>query len=136
VQTTRHSFAAVLHQELRYKRSERRNFFSRFSYAVAETFVYRIDSGIVLPNLANLAGAAAGGYVTRLYLPPGFDGVSHANTRMEYQFGTIMATNVLTEFGRSLYKFSHRTHIPFIQSVPEWWTGGTHNSAVQIDQEK
>jgi hypothetical protein len=45
------------------------------------------------------------------------------------------------EFERSLQNFSHRTHVAFIQSAAEWWTGaGAANSAVksaiQIHEEK
>ena len=128
MQTARQSLAAVLHEDTRYRPSGRHNFFGRLSSAVADTFVYKSQGRIITPNVTNFAGAAAGGYVTRLYLPPGFNDMSHANTRMAYQFGTIVVTNVFQEFGRSLYMFSHKTHIPFIQSVPESWDAGRNRS--------
>ena len=118
------------------------HFSSRFGYAVTSTFVYRTDGGIVLPNLGNFAGAATGGHSTRLYLPTGFNDVSHANTPMEYEFGTIIGHRCFSGVRTVAPQTSHtgRTLPSFNQhrngGRAEGWPILRFKSALKIHEEK
>ena len=94
----------------------------RSFHALAFTFVDKSDSGHNRVALANFAGAEAGGFVGNLYLPAGFNNLSHAETRTAIAFGGFAAQNLLREFAPDLLKATRRLHAPFPRlPVPEWW---------------
>jgi hypothetical protein len=62
------------------------------------------------------------GLVGNLYLPAGFNNLSHAETRTAFAFGGFAAQNLLREFVPDLLNATHRLHAPFPRiPVPEWW---------------
>ena len=67
-------------------------------------------------------GAEAGGFVGNLYMPAGFNNLSHAETRTAIAFGSFAAQNLLREFVPTLLKATQKWHTPFPRiPVPEWW---------------
>ena len=89
---------AILREDPRYAPSPSRGFLARSAHAFAFTFVDRSDSGRPMPAFSNFAAAAAGGFVGNAYLPAGFQDLTHAGQRAEFQFGTIAAGNLFREF--------------------------------------
>jgi hypothetical protein len=77
------------------------NPWARAFHALAFTFVDKSDSGRNRIALANFAGAGASGFVGTLYLPPGYNNLSHAEARTAVSFAGIAA------------------HTPFL--FPEGW---------------
>ena len=84
-----------MHEDFRYRPSTSRNPLARSFHAVAFTFVDKSDSGDNRIALANFVGVAAGGFVGELYLPPGYNNLSHAETRTAALFGSFAAQNLL-----------------------------------------
>jgi hypothetical protein len=121
-QTARFATGAILHEDLRYRRSASRNPLVRAGHALAYSFVDRSDSGRAQIAWSNFAGAAASGYVGRLYLPAGFNDMSHADTSMAIRFGAVAGRNVAEEFSVELARLAQKLHIKAIRLLPEWWT--------------
>ena len=120
--TTRFLTAAISHEDFRYRPSTSRNPLVRSFHALAFTFVDKSDSGHNRIAVANFVGAGASGFVGNLYLPPGFNNLSHAETRTAFAFGGFAAQNLLREFIPDLLKATHKLHAPFPRiPVPEWW---------------
>ncbi len=122
-QTARFLVGALLREDLRYHPSKSKNAFARTGHAVLFTFFDKSDSGHTQLALANLTGAAAGGYVGNAYLPHGYNDVTHADIRGGEMLGGIAAGNLLHEFGPEIYRFCKRAHLPLAR-IPhrEWWT--------------
>ena len=123
-ETARFATAAILHEDMRYEPSELANPLGRTLHALTYTFLNRSDNGNRELAWDNFVGAAAGGYVGRLYLPTGFNDMSHANTRMAFQFGFLAVGNVTHEFAPELDRFSQKIHFKLLREIPEWWTDG------------
>jgi hypothetical protein len=120
--TTRFLTGALLHEDFRYRPSTSKNPLVRSFHALAFTFVDKSDSGHNRIAVANFVGAGASGFVGNLYLPPGFNNLSHAETRSGVAFGGFAAQNLLREFVPDLLKATHKLHAPFPRiPVPEWW---------------
>jgi hypothetical protein len=116
---------AVLHEDFRYRPSASHNVLARTFHAIAFTFVDKSDSGHNRVAFANFAGAAAGGFAGNLYLPPGYNNLSHAETRAAMEFAGFATRNVSREFAPELLRFSRKLHVPFPRiPIPEWWTRG------------
>jgi len=96
--TARFMSGVILREDPRYLPSGSRNVFARSLHAVSFTFVDRSDSGHCRPALANFAGAAAGGFVGKAYLPAGFNDLTHAGQRSVLQLGFIAGGNLFREF--------------------------------------
>jgi hypothetical protein len=77
----RFSAAVLLHEDLRYRRSESTFFPARLGHAFVFTFVDRTDGGHSTVAISNFTGAATSGVVGNAYLPPGFDNLTHAGQR-------------------------------------------------------
>jgi hypothetical protein len=121
-ETGRFLTGAILHEDFRYRPSTSRNPLVRSFHALAFTFVDRSDSGHRQIALANFVGAGAGGFVGELYLPPGFNNRSHAETQVAIQFGTYAGRNLLREFEPELLKLAVKLHFPHTDfPVPVWW---------------
>jgi hypothetical protein len=123
--------AAISHEDFRYRPSTSRNPLVRSFHALAFTFVDKSDSGHNRIAMANFVGAGASGFVGNLYLPPGFNTLSHAETRTAFAFGGFAVQNLLREFAPDLLKATHKWHTPFPRiPVPEWWVKhcGRHHS--------
>jgi hypothetical protein len=121
-QTARTGAGMLLHEDVRYRRATVHNPFARAGHALAYGFVDRSDSGHPQIAMANFIGSAAAGYTGRLYLPSGFNDVSHANNRIVIQFGLLEVQNVLREFSPEFGRLSERLHLKRRHLIPEWWT--------------
>ena len=120
--TGRFLTGALLHEDFRYRPSTSKNPLVRGFHALAFTFVDKSDSGHNRVAVANFVGAGASGFVGNLYLPAGFNNLSHAETRTAFAFGGFAAQNLLREFIPDLLKATHNWHAPFPRiPVPEWW---------------
>ncbi len=122
LQTARFLSAGILHEDFRYRPSTSRNPAVRAWHALAFTFVDKSDSGNNRVAFANFLGAGAGGFVGNLYLPAGFNDLSHGDTRTAFVFGGFAIQNVLREFTPDLLRFSNKRHTFFPRiPLPEWW---------------
>jgi len=120
--TGRFLSGALLHEDFRYRPSSSKNPLVRSFHALAFTFVDRSDSGHDRVAIANFVGAGASGFVGDLYLPAGFNNLSHAETRTAFAFGRFAVQNLLREFVPDLLKATHKLHTPFPRiPVAEWW---------------
>jgi len=120
--TARFLAAAALHEDFRYRPSTSSNPLVRSFHAIAFTFVDKSDSGHNRIAVANFLAAGAGGFVGNLYLPAGFNNVSHAETRTATRFGGMAVNNLLREFGPDISRVTRRIHIPFPRiPIPAWW---------------
>jgi hypothetical protein len=122
LETARFVTSVIVHEDLRYHRSASRNPLLRAGHAVAYSFVDKSDSGHAQIAWSNFAGAAASGYVGRLYLPAGFNDVSHADTSVAIHFGLIAGRNVAAEFSAEFSQLARKLHLKVIRLLPEWWT--------------
>jgi hypothetical protein len=117
---TAHFLTGVaLHEDPRYVRSNSKNPLARTMHAVAFTFVDKTDSGRNTIAFSNFAGAAAGGFVGRAYLPRGYNDLTHAEQRMAFQFASIAIQNIAAEFQPQWGPFVRKLRIEKI--IPEWW---------------
>jgi hypothetical protein len=117
--TARFLTGVALHEDPRYVRSSSQNPLVRTMHAVAFTFVDRTDSGRSTIAFSNFAGAAAGGFVGRAYLPHGFNDLTHAEQRMAFQFASIAIQNIAAEFQPQWGPIVRKLRIQKI--IPEWW---------------
>lgn len=123
LQAGRFFTGAFLQEDFRYRPSASRNPLARSVHAIAFTFVDKSASGQNRLALANFAGAAAGGFVGMLYLPPGYNNVSHAGVRTAVLFGSLAGQNLLREFAPDIQDLTNKLHLPFPRiPVPGWWT--------------
>jgi hypothetical protein len=121
LQTARFATGAILHEDLRYRPSANNHLMARAGHALAYTFVDKSDSGHARIAFANFLGAAAGGYVGRLYLPSGFNDVSHADSRAAILFGVLGGRNLVQEFTPDVLRFTRKLHFKLINVIPLWW---------------
>jgi hypothetical protein len=91
----------------------------RTAHALAFTFAEKTDSGRNTIAFSNFAGAAAGGFVGRAYLPHGYDDLTHAEQRMASQFMSIALQNVAAEFQPQWGPIVRKLRIQKI--IPGWW---------------
>lgn len=126
-ETGRFAASALLHEDFRYRPSTSKNGFGRLAHAIGFTFVDQSDSGHNRLALANFVGAASSGFVGNLYLPHGYNNVSHAETRMAIAFGDFAIQNILREFAPDIAKVTGKLHLPFPRvPFPEWWVKLDH----------
>lgn len=117
--TARFLTGVALHEDPRYVRSRSTNPLMRTAHALAFTFADKTDSGRNTIAFSNFAGAAAGGFVGRAYLPHGYDDLTHAEQRMASQFMSIAIQNVAAEFQPQWGPIVRKLRIQKI--IPEWW---------------
>jgi hypothetical protein len=123
--TARFLTGVALHEDPRYVRSNSKNPLARTMHAVAFTFIDKTDSGRNTIAFSNFAGAAAGGFVGRAYLPPGYNDLTHAEQRMTIQFMNITIQNIAAEFQPQWGPLVRKLRIQKI--LPEWWVPQHHN---------
>jgi hypothetical protein len=122
LETGRFLAAALLHEDFRYRPSASRNPLVRSFHAFAFTFVDKSDSGNDRIALANFLGAGSSGFVGDLYLPRGFNDLSHAERRAEIALGGFALQNLLREFTPDLLRATKKWHAPFPRiPLPAWW---------------
>jgi hypothetical protein len=117
--TARFLTGAALHEDPRYVRSTSSNALMRTVHALAFTFIDKTDSGRNTFAFSNFAGAAAGGFVGRAYLPHGYNDLTHAEQRAAMQFMSIGMQNIAAEFQPQWGPLVRKLHIQKI--IPEWW---------------
>jgi hypothetical protein len=117
--TARFLTGVALHEDPRYARSNSKNPLVRTMHAVLFTFVDKTDSGRNTIAFSNFAGAAAGGFVGRAYLPQGYNDLTHAEQRMTIQFASIAVQNIAAEFQPQWGPIVRKLRIQKI--LPEWW---------------
>jgi hypothetical protein len=117
--TARFLTGVALHEDPRYVRSTSTNPLARTMHALAFTFIDKTDSGRNTIAFSNFAGAAAGGFVGQVYLPHGYNDLSHAEQRMAAQFMSIAIQNIAAEFQPQWGPLVRKLHINKI--LPEWW---------------
>jgi hypothetical protein len=117
--TARFLTGVAVHEDPRYVRSSSTNPLLRTIHALAFTFVDKTDSGRNTIAFSNFAGAAAGGFVGRASLPPGYDDLTHAEQRTAIQFAGLAIQNIAAEFQPQWGPLVRKLHIQKI--IPEWW---------------
>jgi hypothetical protein len=117
--TARFVTGVALHEDPRYVRSNSKNPLARTVHAVAFTFIDKTDPGRNTIAFSNFAGAAAGGFVGRAYLPHGYNDLTHAEQRMTIQFANIAFQNIAAEFQAQWGPIVRKLRIQKI--LPEWW---------------
>jgi len=117
--TARFLTGVALHEDPRYVRSNSKNPLVRTMHAVAFTFLDKSDSGRNTIAFSNFAGAAAGGFVGRAYLPHGYNDFTHVEQRMAFQFANIAIQNVAAEFQPQWGPLVRKLRIQ--KMLPEWW---------------
>jgi hypothetical protein len=127
LETGRYVTGALLHEDFRYRPSTSTRPAARFFHAVAFAVVDKSDSGHNRLAVANFVGAGAGGFVGELYLPKGYNNLSHAEAKAAFEFGGMMGQNVLREFAPDLARITRKLKLPFPRvPIPEWWTPLDH----------
>ena len=117
--TARFLTGVALHEDPRYVRSTSKNPLLRTTHALAFTLIDKTDSGRNTIAFSNFAGAAAGGFVGRAYLPHGYSDLTHAEQRMALQFMSIAIQNIAAEFQPQWGPLVRKLRINKI--IPEWW---------------
>jgi hypothetical protein len=117
--TARFLTGVALHEDPRYVRSNSTNPLVRTMHAIAFTFIDKTDSGRNTIAFSNFAGAAAGGFVGRAYLPRGYNDLTHAEQRMAIEFPHLAIQNIAAEFQPQWGPLVRKLHIQKI--LPEWW---------------
>jgi hypothetical protein len=122
-ETGRYLTGALLHEDFRYRPSTSTNLCARAWHAVAFTFVDKSDSGRNQLAYSNFVGAGAGGFAGTLYLPAGYNNLSHAETRTATAFAGFAVQNLWLEFAPEALRLKQKLHIPLSAApVPKWWT--------------
>jgi hypothetical protein len=117
--TARFFASVALHEDPRYVPSSSKNPLARTMHALAFTFIDKTDSGRNTIAFSNFAGAAAGGFVGRAYLPHGYNDLTHAEQRMAIQFMSIAIQNIAAEFQPQWGRVVRKLRIQKI--LTEWW---------------
>jgi len=125
LQTGRFAVAWMLHEDFRYRVSTGKRWV-RVRHAIWWTFEDQSTDGRRRFAVANVVGAAAGGFIGDSYLPPGFNNVSHAGERSAIRLGWLVFENLNREFAPEIFRVVRKTHIPVGNGgmLPEWWVRG------------
>jgi len=121
--TGKYVAAGSFREDPRYFRSTDRGAWKRLGHAVGFTFVDRSVHGDRMLAVSNIAGAFAGGFAGRAYLPEGYDDRTHALQRTSgTYFGYAptllvgyMTGNIAEEFKPELKRVAKALHIPFVK---------------------
>ena len=101
-------YPAFLHQDPRYFRRGTGSTWSRFGYAIGQTFWTHTDSGRMQFNYSEILGNSTAVAISNAYYQDNRD-ASSALTRLATQVGVDAAANILKEFSTDLnHKFFHR----------------------------
>ncbi len=106
-------FAALTGEDPRYHPSTDKAFSKRFGHALLSTFVARGDKGGRRPAVSLWAGAVAGGFVTKAYMPRGFNDSVHAGQWTLINFASFASDNFRQEFSPEFKRLAKKLHIPF-----------------------
>ncbi len=106
-------FAALTGEDPRYHPSTGQGFPKRFGHALLSTFIARGDGGGMRPAVSVWAGAVAGGFVSKAYMPNGFNDSVHAGQWTLINFANFASENVRQEFSPEFKRVAKKLHIPF-----------------------
>lgn len=99
---------AMLGEDSRYAYSERSGFWLRMKDAVIHSLVIRNAGGGREVAIGRVAGAIAGGLLSRTWQPEGHRGIGQGFRSGGIAFGGYVTGNIFREFARGLDK-----HLPF-----------------------
>jgi hypothetical protein len=102
-------FPVILHQDPRYFRRGTGSGWSRFGYAVSQTFVTRGDSGRIQPNYSEWLGNSAAVAISNAYYADNRTAHDAAN-KLVMQVGVDAAANLLKEFYPDIEKIFRRKY--------------------------
>ena len=113
---------SLLREDPRYYPDTKHAFAHRLFYAVSFTVIDRSTAGRHRLALSNFAGAAAGGFVGRAYLPDGYSDIIHAGQRSGGLYVGYIPTqlvgyatgNLVSEFAPEFKALGRALHIPFV----------------------
>jgi hypothetical protein len=104
-------YPTILHQDPRYFRRGTGTGWSRFGYAIGQTFWTHNDSGKGQFNYSEIAGNATGVAIAMSYYPDNRDAKS-GGTQLATQLAVDTASNILKEFWPDLQRKLSRKHKP------------------------
>jgi hypothetical protein len=103
---------AMLREDPRYFRADSPGTGARLGHALLFTVLDRSDSGRRTLALSNFIGAAAGGTVTNLVLPPPYNQKRYALSRGAVVLAYYAGTNINREFAPELNRLRKKLHLP------------------------
>ena len=118
-QTGKYLTAALVHEDPRYFAAESTNPFARTVHAIGFTLIDRSSNGRPMLAVSTIAGAFAGGFVGRAYLPHGYNDNTHALQRSlglldgEITVPVLGNTthNLIEEFTPELISLGRKLHL-------------------------
>jgi hypothetical protein len=113
---------ALVHEDPRYFPDTRHGAAHRILHALSFTVVDRSTEGNPRLAVSNFAGAAAGGFIGRLYLPPGYSDNVHTSQRVGGLYVGYVPTqlvgyatnNLVSEFTPEFKALARALHLPFV----------------------
>ena len=111
--TAKLGVAALLGEDPRYHPSTEKGAAKRIKHAIIFSFVDRSNSGHLRPAISTWAGALAGGFVTKAYLPNRFNDSVHAGQWTLINFGALVGDNFRDEFRPEFRRLAKKLHLPF-----------------------
>jgi hypothetical protein len=109
---THFSVAALDHEDPRYFPSTSHNYAGRFVHSMAFTIVDRSNGGHRTLAFSNLAGSAAGGFVTLPIYPHGYNDVTHSYQRSAVELTSFASHNLIAEFSPEIIHVFKALHLP------------------------
>ncbi|WP_031498668.1 hypothetical protein [Bryobacter aggregatus] len=110
--TAQFGVASLIGEDPRYHPSGASSIKRRIGHALLFTFVDKSDRGRRMPALSNFAGAIAAGFITKTYMPQGFNDSVHAGQWTLINFGTFAGSNLQEEFKPELRRLGKKLHLP------------------------
>jgi hypothetical protein len=109
--TARFISGAAIKEDPRYFRADGGTTGGRLAHALMFTVVDRSDSGRRMPAISNFIGAAAGGTVPNLFIPPPYNQKRYAVSRSAVILAYYAGTNVRREFTPELNRLLKTFHL-------------------------
>ena len=111
---TTFAVASLTGEDPRYHPSADKTFGKRLVHALGSAFVGYSDDGKQRPAFSLWAGTVAGGFVSKTYMPPGFNDTVHAYQNSLLQFGRLVGGNVTLEFRSEIRSAARKLHLGFL----------------------
>jgi len=111
--TVKYGVAELLGEDPRYRPSTETQVAKRIGHALGFAFVDRSRSGQLRPAVSTWAGALASGFVTKTYMPRGFNDSVHAGQWTLINFGAFVGNNLTEEFKPEFRRLAKKLHLPF-----------------------
>ena len=111
---TTFAVASLTGEDPRYHPSADKTFGKRLGHALGSAFVGYSDDGKRRPAFSLWAGTVAGGFISKTYMPPGFNDTVHAYQNSMLQFGRVVGGNVTLEFRSEIRAAARKMHLGFL----------------------